>query len=91
MRTLHVIVAVLATMLGMAAPAHRQTVKVGTTPSFIFLPPYAAEQLGYFKGEFRAHVADPEIIELGLVTGECIGFGRLIAALDLENPRQLEA
>ena len=34
---------------------------------------------------------DAEIIELGMVTGQFIGFGRLIAALDLENPRQPEA
>ena len=40
--------------------------------------------------ELRAHFTDPEIIELGLVTGQFIGFGRLIAALDLENPRQPE-
>ena len=41
-----------------------------------------------FFGELRAHFTDTEIIELGLVTGQFIGFGRLIAALDLENPRQ---
>src|SRR3984893_12040136 len=29
----------------------QQTVKIGTTPSFIFLPLYAADQLGYFKAE----------------------------------------
>ena len=44
-----------------------------------------------FFGELRAHFTDPEIIELGLVTGQFIGFGRLIAALDLENPREPEA
>lgn len=44
---------------------------------------------GFFT-ELRAHFTDPEIIELGLVTGQFIGFGRLIAALDLENPRQPE-
>jgi alkylhydroperoxidase family enzyme len=41
--------------------------------------------------ELRAHFTDPEIIELGLVTGQFIGFGRLVAALDLENPQQPEA
>src|SRR6266542_3170114 len=53
MRTPHAIVAALVAMLGMGAPtAHaQQTVKIGTTPSFIFLPIYAAEQLGYFKAE----------------------------------------
>ena len=37
-----------------------------------------------------AFFTDPEIIELGMVTGQFIGFGRLVAALDLENPRQPE-
>ncbi len=41
-----------------------------------------------FFTELRAHFTDQEIIELGLVTGQFIGFGRLIAALDLENPRE---
>jgi alkylhydroperoxidase family enzyme len=41
-----------------------------------------------FFAELRAHFTDQEIIELGLVTGQFIGFGRLIAALDLENPRE---
>jgi len=44
-----------------------------------------------FFRELRGHFTDPEIIELGLVTGQFIGFGRLIAALDLENPHQPEA
>jgi alkylhydroperoxidase family enzyme len=44
----------------------------------------------FFSG-LREQFADPEIIELGMVTGQFIGFGRLIAALDLENPRQPEA
>ena len=43
-----------------------------------------------FFGELRGHFTDQEIIELGLVTGQFIGVGRLIAALDLENPRQPE-
>ena len=43
-----------------------------------------------FFADLRAHFTDPEIIELGMVTGQFIGFGRLIAALDLENPRQPE-
>ena len=52
MRTPHVVAALVA-LLCMGAPsAHaQQTVKIGTTPSFIFLPLYAAEQLGYFKAE----------------------------------------
>lgn len=44
-----------------------------------------------FFGELRAHFSDPEIIELGLVTGQFIAFGRLLAALDLENPTEPEA
>jgi len=44
-----------------------------------------------FFVELRAHFTDPEIIELGMVTGQFIGFGRLIAALDLENPQSPEA
>ena len=36
--------------------------------------------------ELREHFTDPEIVELGLVTGQFIGFGRFIAALDLEHP-----
>jgi len=44
-----------------------------------------------FFRELRAHFTDPEIIELGMVTGQFIGFGRLLAALDLENPRQPKA
>jgi len=44
-----------------------------------------------FFRELRAHFTDPEIIELGMVTGQFIGFGRLIAALDLENPQSPEA
>jgi alkylhydroperoxidase family enzyme len=37
--------------------------------------------------ELREHFTDAEIVELGLVTGQFIGFGRFLAALDLENPR----
>ncbi len=43
----------------------------------------------FFAG-LRALFTDAEIIELGMVTGQFIGFGRLVAALDLENPRQPE-
>lgn len=38
-------------LAGAASPAAAQTVKIGSTPSFIFLPVYAAEHLGYFKAE----------------------------------------
>jgi alkylhydroperoxidase family enzyme len=43
-----------------------------------------------FFSRLREQFTDPEIIELGMVTGQFIGFGRLIAALDLENPSQPE-
>jgi alkylhydroperoxidase family enzyme len=43
-----------------------------------------------FFSALRGQFTDAEIIELGMVTGQFIGFGRLIAALDLENPRQPE-
>ncbi len=53
MKTLLSLVAALVTMHSMGAPAAnaQQVIKIGTTPSFIFLPLYAAEQLGYFKAE----------------------------------------
>src|SRR6266849_542604 len=41
-----------------------------------------------FFGELRGHFTDAEIIELGMVTGQFLGFGRLVAALDLENPQE---
>jgi len=40
--------------------------------------------------ELRSQFTDAEIIELGMVTGQFIGFGRLVAALDLESPHQPE-
>jgi NitT/TauT family transport system substrate-binding protein len=54
MRTPHVIVAALTAMLSMVArrplrPSRRST--SAPRPSFIFLPLYATEPLGYFKGE----------------------------------------
>src|SRR6266699_2516322 len=45
-------IALLAALLISANGAEaQQTVKIGTTPSFVFLPLYVAEQLGYFKAE----------------------------------------
>src|SRR5438552_1375187 len=45
-------IALLAALLISASGAEaQQTVKIGTTPSFVFLPLYVAEQLGYFKAE----------------------------------------
>src|SRR5713226_2278702 len=44
-------IALLAALLISANGAEAQTVKIGTTPSFVFLPLYVAEQLGYFKAE----------------------------------------
>ena len=53
MKTLLAVAVALVAAHSVAAPAAhaQQTIKIGTTPSFIFLPLYAAEQLGYFKGE----------------------------------------
>ena len=39
----------------------------------------------------RAEFTAPEIFELGMITGQFIGYGRLISILDLENPNQPEA
>ena len=39
----------------------------------------------------RDEFTDPEIFELGMITGQFIGYGRLISILDLENPNQPEA
>ena len=41
-----------------------------------------------FFTELRQVFSDAEILELGMITGQFIGFGRLLAALDLENPVQ---
>ena len=42
---------------------------------------------GFFE-RLRAEFTDPEIFELGMITGQFIGYGRLISILDLENPGQ---
>lgn len=41
-----------------------------------------------FFQELRAEFSDAEIFELGMITGQFIGYGRLLAMLDLENPAQ---
>ncbi len=38
-----------------------------------------------FFRELRQEFSDPEIFELGMITGQFIGYGRLLAMLDLEN------
>ncbi len=38
--------------------------------------------------DLRQQFTDPEIFELGMITGQFIGYGRLISMLDLENPSQ---
>ena len=38
-----------------------------------------------FFTELRTEFTDPEIFELGMITGMFIGYGRLLAMLDLEN------
>jgi alkylhydroperoxidase family enzyme len=41
-----------------------------------------------FFMDLRQQFTDPEIFELGMITGQFIGYGRLISMLDLENPTQ---
>ncbi len=43
-----------------------------------------------FFEELRSEFTDPEIFELGMITGQFIGYGRLLSILDLENPDQPE-
>jgi alkylhydroperoxidase family enzyme len=43
-----------------------------------------------FFDELRDEFTDPEIFELGMITGQFIGYGRLISILDLENSDQPE-
>ena len=43
-----------------------------------------------FFVELRSEFTDPEIFELGMITGQFIGYGRLLSILDLENPNQPE-
>ena len=37
-----------------------------------------------FFDRLREHFDAPQIVELGMMIGQFIGFGRLLAALDLE-------
>ena len=41
-----------------------------------------------FFEQLHQEFTDPEIFELGMITGQFIGYGRLISILDLENPNQ---
>ena len=41
-----------------------------------------------FFVELRREFTDAEIFELGMITGQFIGYGRLLAMLDLENPEE---
>ncbi len=41
-----------------------------------------------FFAELRREFTDPEIFELGMITGMFIGYGRLLAMLDLEDPSE---
>ena len=43
-----------------------------------------------FFEDLRSEFTDPEIFELGMITGQFIGYGRLLSILDLENPSQPE-
>src|SRR5467141_5136266 len=49
---MRLLIALLVALLVSPSGAEaQQTVKIGTTPSFVFLPLYVADQLGYFKAE----------------------------------------
>jgi len=39
-----------------------------------------------FFRALRAHFSDAQIVELGMMIGQYIGFGRLLMVLDLERP-----
>ena len=39
-----------------------------------------------FFRALRAQFTDPQLVELGMMIGQYIGFGRLVAVLDLERP-----
>ena len=41
-----------------------------------------------FFETLRSEFTDSEIFELGMITGQFIGYGRLLSILDLENPNQ---
>ena len=43
-----------------------------------------------FFEELRSEFTDPEIFELGMITGQFIGYGRLLSILELEHPSQPE-
>ena len=43
-----------------------------------------------FFRELRREFSDAEIFELGMITGQFIGYGRLLAMLDLEDPSEPE-
>ena len=43
----------------------------------------------FFK-KLRYEFTAPEIFDLGMITGQFIGYGRLLSILDLENPNQPE-
>jgi alkylhydroperoxidase family enzyme len=36
-----------------------------------------------FKAELRQHFSEPEIVELGMMIGQYISFGRLLMMLDI--------
>ena len=43
-----------------------------------------------FFAELRREFTAPELFELGMITGMFIGYGRLLAMLDLETPGEPE-
>ncbi len=39
-----------------------------------------------FMSGLREQFTDPQILELGMMIGQYLGFGRLVAVLDVERP-----
>jgi alkylhydroperoxidase family enzyme len=39
-----------------------------------------------FMRALREQFTDPQILELGMMIGQYLGFGRLVAVLDVEKP-----
>jgi len=39
-----------------------------------------------FMSALHEQFTDPQILELGMMIGQYLGFGRLVAVLDLEQP-----
>ena len=91
MRTPLAIVAALVAMLSMGATdVHaQQTIKIGTTPSFIFLPLYAADQLGYFRAS--RHLLSLNLLPANAWSSSGVREPALLALRARATRRQLQA